>query len=414
MDLSADPMTGIAADTAGGVEAAVLRRYAAGAERVESELCCPTDGYDAQYVRLLPQEILDKDYGCGDPSRHVRPGETVVDLGSGVGKICYILAQRVGAEGRVIGLDFNDAMLSTARKYQDEMAGAFGFRNVHFAKARIQDMSLDLERARQWLDERPVTSIEQVSEFEAYCEQLRRDEPLVADASVDVVVSNCVLNLVKPEDKQRLFAEIHRVLRNGGRAVISDIVCDEDVPEELRSDPTLWSGCISGAFREDELLEMFELAGFYGVEILSRADAPWRVIQGLEFRAMTVRAFKGKHGPCLERNQAVIYRGPWKQVRDDDGHVFQRGQRMAVCAKTYRILTDPNGPYAGSIVPVPPLAETPLDRASAFRCSGAALRHPRDTKQGNDRPGVVGHEPACCADAERCVPACLDGESRPC
>lgn len=414
MEASADPITGITADADGNVEASVLKRYAAGAEHVEADLCCPTNGYDAQYLRLLPQEILEKDYGCGDPSRYVQPGETVVDLGSGVGKICYILAQRVGAAGRVIGLDFNDAMLDVARKYLDEMARAFGYRNVEFHKARIQDMAVDLESVQRWLDERPIGSLEQVSQFEAFCDRLRREEPLIADASVDAVVSNCVLNLVRSEDKRRLFGEIHRVLRDGGRAVISDIVCDEDVPPEIRSDQTLWSGCIAGAFREDEFLELFEQAGFYGVEILSRAAAPWRVIDGIEFRAMTVRAFKGDCGPCLERNQAVIYRGPWKQVRDDDGHVLQRGRRMAVCDKTYRRLTDRSGPYVESIVPVPPIDDVPVEQATAFRCAGAALRPPRDTKRGDVRPNVARAESPCCPDAERCPPKQQNGESGAC
>ncbi len=99
---------------------------------------------------------------------------------------------------------------------------------------------------------------------------LRR--PLIADSSIDVVVSNCVLNLVDARDRRQLFAEIFRVLKTGGRAVISDIVSDEEVLAELRDDPELWSGCISGAFVEDEFLKEFERAGFYGVEIVVRQE----------------------------------------------------------------------------------------------------------------------------------------------
>jgi SAM-dependent methyltransferase len=364
----------------GHVEREVIQRYAAGAREAEAALCCPTTGYDTRLLEKLPREIIEKDYGCGDPSRHVQEGETVVDLGSGAGKICYMLAQTVGTHGRVIGLDFNDAMLALARKYQDEMARKLGCRNVAFHKARIQDMALDLERAQAWLKRQPVASIEALSDFEAECERLRREEPLVESQSVDVVVSNCVLNLVRPQDKQRLFAEIHRVLRNGGRAVISDIVCDEEPTPQILADPKLWSGCISGAFREDRFLQMFEEAGFHGVEILSRAEEPWQVIDGVEFRSMTVRAYKGKEGPCMERNQAVVYKGPWKEVRDDDGHILRRGQRMAACDKTFRILTNPAGPYAGQIIGVQPLVEVPPDAATPFDCHRSALRHPRQTK----------------------------------
>jgi SAM-dependent methyltransferase len=144
-----------------------------------------------------------------------------------------------------------------------------------------------------------------------------------------VVVSNCVLNLVKPQDKQKLFSEIFRVLRRGGRTVISDIVSDEDVPENLKADPNLWSGCISGAFREDLFLEAFEQAGFYGTRILERQQDPWRTVEGIEFRSVTVVAYKGKEGPCLDQKHAVVYRGPFRHVEDDDGHILKRGIRAA-------------------------------------------------------------------------------------
>jgi arsenite methyltransferase len=103
-----------------------------------------------------------------------------------------------------------------------------------------------------------------------------------------------------------------RVLKKGGRAVISDIVSDEEVPEELQNDPELWSGCISGALTEEGFLAAFENASFYGIQILKRDRDPWRTVQGIEFRSVTIEAFKGKQGECFERNQAVIYRGPFK------------------------------------------------------------------------------------------------------
>ena len=363
-----------------GVESSVLARYARGAEAVEPALCCPTDGYDPQYLKVIPQEILDKDYGCGDPSRHVGEGETVLDLGSGAGKICYILAQKVGPSGRVIGVDFNDAMLRLARKHQPRVAEAVGYANVAFEKARIQDLALNLEVVDDWLKNNPIADSGQWSRFQDYCDRLRAECPLIENDSIDVIVSNCVLNLVRAEEKRKLFAEMFRVLKRGGRAVISDIICDEEPTQRIKDDPDLWSGCIAGAFHEDRFLAMFEEAGFYGVEILSRGDEPWQTIDGVEFRSMTVRAYKGKQGPCLERNQAVIYKGPWKQVRDDDGHVYHRGQRMAVCDKTYRLLTDPAGPYAGQVVGVEPREPVAMEDARPFDCKGSALRDPRVTK----------------------------------
>lgn len=384
------------------VEHSVIGRYARAADEVEPGLCCPNASYDAALVANLPQEIIEKDYGCGDPSPHVGVGETAVDLGSGSGKICYMLAQKVGPEGQVIGVDFNDAMLALARKYQDEMSERIGHANVRFVKARIQDMAVDIERAEQWLRNHPVATMDAMNRFEAECARLRREEPAVADGCADVVVSNCVLNLVKPEDKQRLFGDIFRVLKRGGRAVISDIVCDEEPTLRILNDPGLWSGCIAGAFREDRFLEHFEQAGFYGVEILARQERPWQVIDGIEFRSITVRAFKGKDGPCLERNQAVIYRGPWKAVRDDDGHTLHRGRRMAVCDKTFGILTDPKGPYEKDIIAVPPVEEIPIGSATSFHCQGSGIRDPRETKGRDYRETRLSDGPSCCEDEGCC------------
>lgn len=382
------------------VETAVLERYQAGARQPEARLCCPTE-YDGNDLEFLPQEIIEKDYGCGDPTRYVCAGETVVDLGSGAGKNCYILAKKVGGQGKVIGVDFNDEMLNLARKYRREIGDKLGYYNVEFVKGKIQDLKLNLDRVQTELEKRPIASLEEWGTFEAECDRLRGAEPLIADDSVDVVVSNCVLNLVRPQDKQQLFQEIYRVLKRGGRAVISDIVCDEDPTPEMINDPELWSGCISGAFREDTFLKMFEEAGFYGIEMLSRQTEPWQVINGIEFRSVTIRAYKGKEGPCWERNQAVIYKGPWRQVCDDDGHLYRRGDRVAVCDKTFQILTHSNSPYAQDVIPILPYQEIPLEDAQEFNCKGSTQRHPRETK-GLDYHLTVTNDAASCCSTESC------------
>ncbi len=195
---------------------------------------------------------------------------------------------------------------------------------------------------------------------------------------MDVVISNCVLNLVEPKSKRRLFEEIFRVLRNGGRAVISDIVSDEAVPTELQNDPELWSGCISGALTEEGFLKAFSDAGVYGIQILKRDEKPWRTVQGIEFRSVTVQAFKGKQGPCFERNQAVIYLGPFKEVLDDDGHRLERGKRYAVCDKTFQLYR--KEPYKNFFALVEPLEDIPLGEAKPFTCGAVRIRHPKETK----------------------------------
>ncbi|NJO47385.1 MAG: methyltransferase domain-containing protein [Oscillatoriales cyanobacterium RM2_1_1] len=385
-------------ETTYNIENAVLERYKAGANAVQPALCCPTE-YEGNYLDQLPQEIIEKDYGCGDPTRYVHPGETVVDLGSGAGKNCYMLAQKVGTTGKIIGVDFNDDMLALSRKYQAEMAEKLGYHNTQFVKGKIQDLALDLDRVQQWLSDHPIASIEAISAFEQECDRLRQTTPLIADDSVDVVISNCVLNLVRPQEKPKLFQEIYRVLNQGGRAVISDIVCDENPTSEILNDPDLWSGCIAGAFREDEFLQMFEQAGFYGIKILTRQAEPWQVIDGIEFRSLTVQAFKGKDGICLERNQAVIYKGPWKQVMDDDGHILYRGQRMAVCDKTFQLYTHDHGPYHQDLIPLLPLAEVPLESAAEFARKVNAIRHPHETKGVDYRMTVTNDNSSCCSPA---------------
>jgi arsenite methyltransferase len=379
-------------------ESSVRDRYSRAARAVEPALCCPVE-YAGDYLAAVPQEIIDRDYGCGDPTRYVREGEVVVDLGSGAGKLCYMLAQIVGPRGRVIGVDCNPEMLALARSCQESVAERIGYANVEFRSGLIQDLGLDLDRLAEELKQRPVRDPQDWLALRAAEDRLRHERPMIPDDSVDCVVSNCVLNLVRPQDRRQLFGEVFRVLKDGGRAAISDIVADEDVPEQLRCDPQLWSGCISGAFREDRFLQAFVEAGFYGIQVAARQSAPWRSVAGIEFRSLTVVAYKGQPGLCLERNQAVIYRGPFHSVEDDDGHVFPRGERIAVSHKTYHLLL--REPYVGQFDAVPPRDEVPLEAAGPFDRRGSTRRHPRETK-GEDYAATTGPAGACCGNGEPC------------
>lgn len=380
-------MTGtVPAVTPSAVEAAVGMRYSAGAQAVEAALCCPVD-YDPRYLEVIPAEVLDRDYGCGDPSAYLAPGETVLDLGSGGGKICFIAAQVVGASGHVIGVDVNDDMLALARGAAPVVSDRVGYTNVEFRRGRIQDLALDLDAVDAWLKDNPVSDVASLGACEAEQQRLRVEAPLVAGGSVDAVVSNCVLNLVATEHKTAMFDEIFRVLRRGGRAIISDIVSAVDVPEHLRADPELWSGCISGAFQEEAFLAAFERAGFYGVHLVKRDSAPWQVVEGIEFRSVTVVAYKGKQGECRDHGQAVIYTGPFRSVLDDDEHVFQRGVPTAVCAKSFEIYG--REPYAGAFHMLEP-AE-PVDPATAplFDCAPPTTLAPPGPATRRDASGMT-------------------------
>jgi arsenite methyltransferase len=319
------------------VEISVTERYSEGARERQEALCCPVD-YDSSLLAMLPQEIIERDYGCGDPSRYVKAGDVVLDLGSGGGKICYMAAQLTGAGGRVIGVDMNDDMLALARKYQAQMAEKLGGDRVRFVKGYIQDLALDIDALGHYLAANPVRQHADYSALRAWEQRQRREAPLIPDASVDLVISNCVLNLVADSDKQQLVQEIFRVLRPGGRIAVSDIVSDRPVPQFMKQDPDLWSGCISGAFEESGFANAFAAAGFRGVCYDKWDPQPWRVIGDITFRSVTLTAVKPANVAEQKGNRTVMYRGPFAAVIDESGRRFDRGSREAVSASTHQLL----------------------------------------------------------------------------
>ncbi len=319
------------------VEANVRQTYSTGALQVVEALCCPVT-YDPSLLALLPAAIIERDYGCGDPSKTVRPGDVVLDLGSGGGKICYMAAQLVGSGGRVIGVDMNDDMLALAREHQAEMARRLGEDRVHFFKGRIQDLALDQEKAEAYLLTHPVVDAQSAEAFELWKQQQRAEHPMIADESVTLVISNCVLNLVDDAHKSQLVAEIYRVLQSGGRVAISDIVADAPIPAHMKENAELWSGCISGAFGEAEFIKAFRQAGFVGVAFDKWEPDPWRVVEGVAFRSVTLTAFKRPVVGQTHLGHAVIYRGPFVSVEDETGGRYPAGVRVPVSLELFERL----------------------------------------------------------------------------
>lgn len=380
--------------TGGSMEGHVRETYSAGARQVVPALCCPVD-YDRNLLKILPQEIIERDYGCGDPSRYVQPGDRVLDLGSGGGKICYMAAQLVGENGWVTGVDMNDDMLALARKYQPEIAEKLGGNRVTFHRGRIQDLAMDLDRVAAYLTENPVTDLASSEAFDAWQESQRRHRPMIADDSIDLVISNCVLNLVADAQKKRLLGEIHRVVRPGGRVAISDIVADAPIPAALKADPELWSGCISGSFGEAAFINAFREAGFTGVTYDKWDEQPWQVVAGIEFRSVTLTAVKSPIQQQSDGGHAVIYRGPFASVVDDLGNRYPAGERMAVSAELFERLGLP--PFADRFIRLAPGSPQP---PTPYTLPPGARREAAVTRKGGTDSGS-GADP-CCGPASCC------------
>lgn len=280
--------------------------YGDAADTPQAELCCPTK-YDDTAIDHIPQDVIDRFYGCGSPmtTAGIREGETVVDLGSGAGIDVFIASKFVGANGRAIGVDMTDRMLAVARENQPKVAASLGYDAVDFREGFLEEVPVDT-------------------------------------SSVDLVTSNCVINL--SPDKPRVFEEMWRILRDHGRILVSDIVSEQRIPPHLKVDHRLWGECLVGALTQEEFIAGLERAGFYGIEVLSRTW--WKDVEGYPFYSVTVRAwkFEKKEGCVFEGHQAV-YLGPGKAFVDEEGHSFPRNEPYEICTDTVAKLSNP--PYSG-------------------------------------------------------------------
>ena len=238
---------------------AIQKRYGAAAIEKESCLCTPVS-FNPIYLEAIPEAVIEKDYGCGDPTKWVKENDVVLDLGSGSGKNAFICAQIVGRKGKVIGVDQNSDMLNLSRSSIKEFSKRVGYENTQFLEGSIEKLdALDLD-----------------------------NKPIIKTSSIDIILSNCVLNLVNPKSRKNLLNNIKRVLREKGRIAISDIVSNKKVPLRLQNDPDLWSGCISGAWYEPELINDFNNLGFKNLKFAERSKEPWKVIEDIEFRTITL------------------------------------------------------------------------------------------------------------------------------
>ncbi|MBL8102111.1 MAG: arsenite methyltransferase [Anaerolineales bacterium] len=205
------------------------------AERIKSSAsCCGSDNccspestlYPADLLTTVPSDVASTSYGCGDPITlaSLKPGQTVLDLGSGAGLDCLLAAQKVGPEGRVIGVDMTPEMIERAQANAKRVNAT----NVEFRQGYLEDLPVD-------------------------------------SSTVDVIISNCVINL--SPDKEKVFNEAFRVLAPGGKLAVSDIVTDGELPEAVRNSLSAWAGCVAGAVEAKEYIAMMEAVGFTDISI---------------------------------------------------------------------------------------------------------------------------------------------------
>lgn len=288
---------------------------------LKTSACCAAEASSGSIRSILKQihpEIIERFYGCGTPLPPVLEGLTVLDLGCGTGRDVYVAAKLVGEKGHVIGIDMTAEQLEVARKHSDWQAQSFGFKkpNTTFKQGYIEDL--------QSLD--------------------------IADNSIDLVISNCVINL--SPDKPRVFSEIFRSLRLGGEMYISDVFSDRRIPESLRQDPVLYGECLSGALYIEDFRRCLHALGCHDFRIVK--SEPIAVthpeikakLGNINFQSLTIRAYKlpTLEDRCEDYGQVAIYKGTIADhphhFQLDDHHLFETGKAEAVCSNTVNMLSN--------------------------------------------------------------------------
>jgi arsenite methyltransferase len=282
---------------------------------LKTNACCPVDAMPRSLRDIAAQingEIIEKFYGCGSPIPPAIEGCTVLDLGCGTGRDAFICSKLVGERGRVIGLDMTEEQLEVARRHVDSQCRAFGLAkpNVEFMQGYMEDLAA----------------------------------VGIADESVDVVISNCVINLAP--DKERVFSEILRVLRPGGEILFSDVFADRRLPASWREDPVLLGECLGGAMYVEDFRRLMARLGVPDHRVTAQRrialenEAIEQKIGPVQFHSITVRAFKlaSLEDRCEDYGQVATYRGtipgaPHSFVLDDH-HEFFTGKPMLVCGNT--------------------------------------------------------------------------------
>ncbi|MAL17315.1 MAG: methyltransferase type 11 [Balneola sp.] len=282
---------------------------------LKTTACCTTENIPDYHKKILADiedEVLAKFYGCGSPIPSELEGKVVLDLGCGSGRDVYLASKLVGPDGHVIGVDMTEEQLDVANRNLDKQMKKFGFEkpNVEFKNGYIEDLK--------------AIGIE--------------------DNSVDVVISNCVINL--SPDKRRVYEEIFRVLKPGGELYFSDVFSDRRVPQHLVDDPVLFGECLSGALYIEDFRRMLRDVGCLDYRVVTghkidieNAEIEQKVGM-VNFESLTIRAFKldAVEDICEDYGQVATYQGTIPESPHafmlDDHHLFETGKPMLVCGNT--------------------------------------------------------------------------------
>lgn len=290
-------------------------------EDLKTNACCTGESipkYIKKALSNVHEDVLTRYYGCGLVAPELLKGMNILDLGSGSGRDCYVLAQLVGEEGSVVGVDMTDEQLSIAQKYELYHQEKFGFKkgNVTFKKGFIEKL----------------------------------DEIGLPENHFDIIISNCVVNL--STDKEAVFEQAYNLLKPGGEIYFSDVYSDRRVPQTLLEDPVLYGECLSGALYWNDFLTLAKKVGFNDPRLV--LDRPITIdnpcieskLDGFKFYSATYRLFKieGLESACEDYGQAVVYKGtiPNHPLRLalDGHHVMEKGKVFPVCGNTYRMLSE--------------------------------------------------------------------------
>jgi len=290
-----------------------------GSADLKTDACCTATAPPPHLraaVAEVHEEVRGRYYGCGLVVPPLLEGMSVLDLGCGAGQDCYVLAQLVGPNGSVVGVDMTAEQLAVAERHRAWHAERFGYANVEFRHGYIE----------------------------------RLGELGLADDSFDLIVSNCVINLVP--DKAAVLREARRLLKPGGELYFSDVYADRRVPPALAADPVLYGECLGGALYWNDFLRLARAAGFADPRLVEDRplaitnDAVQAKIGNIRFHSATCRLFKldGLEPDCEDYGQAVRYRGsvphhPHQLVLDKHHHI-ETGRLFPVCGNTWRMLHD--------------------------------------------------------------------------